>query len=250
MAVGGTVFSTQNDEALLSVESLSVSYGAITAVRGVSLQVYPGQIATLIGANGAGKSTILRAISGVVPIAGGSIRFCGTSLVNVPPHRIVEMGIAHVPEGRGIFGNLTVDENLRLASYTRRHRASLAQDYERVLNIFPRLRERRRQLGATLSGGEQQMLAVARALITGGKLMLLDEPSMGLSPILVEQIFKVIEEIRKAGTTILLVEQNAHMALRVADHCYVLETGTMAMSGSPSELMRDPRVREAYLGVA
>lgn len=250
MAVGGTVFSTQNDEALLSVESLSVSYGAITAVRGVSLQVYPGQIATLIGANGAGKSTILRAISGVVPIAGGSIRFCGTSLVNVPPHRIVEMGIAHVPEGRGIFGNLTVDENLRLASYTRRHRASLAQDYERVLTIFPRLRERRRQLGATLSGGEQQMLAVARALITGGKLMLLDEPSMGLSPILVEQIFKVIEEIRKAGTTILLVEQNAHMALRVADHCYVLETGTMAMSGSPSELMRDPRVREAYLGGA
>lgn len=235
---------------LLLVEDLHVSYGNIRAIRGISFQVLPGQIVTLIGANGAGKSTTLRAISGIVPATSGRITFAGHNLVRTPPERITALGIAHVPEGRGIFGNLTVYENLKLATFLRRDREEIRQDFERVFTVFPRLRERQRQLAGTLSGGEQQMLAVARALMTRGRLMLLDEPSMGLSPILVEEIFGVIQEIRRAGTTILLVEQNAHMALKVADYCYVLETGTMAMSGTPAELAGDPRVKAAYLGIA
>lgn len=237
-------------EPLLIVRDLHVSYGSIRALRGISFEVYPGQIVTLIGANGAGKSTTLRAVSGIVPVASGTITFEGRSLARVPADRVTGMGIAHVPEGRGIFGNLTVFENLKLATYLRRDRDEIAKDYERVFTLFPRLKERQKQLGGTLSGGEQQMLAVARALMTKGRVMLLDEPSMGLSPILVEEIFNIIKTIRENGTTILLVEQNAHMALKVADYCYVLETGTLAMSGTPAELQGDPRVKGAYLGVA
>jgi len=235
---------------ILAVRDLHVAYGSIKALRGISFEVYPGQIVTLIGANGAGKSTTLRAISGIVPVASGDIVLEGRSLVRVPPDRITGLGIAHVPEGRGIFGNLTVQENLKLATFLRRDRDEIAKDYERVFALFPRLKERQKQLAGTLSGGEQQMLAVARALMTRGRVMLLDEPSMGLSPILVEEIFEVIKTIRAGGTTVLLVEQNAHMALKVADYCYVLETGTLAMSGTPAELQGDQRVKKAYLGVA
>jgi branched-chain amino acid transport system ATP-binding protein len=235
---------------LLSVRDLHVSYGGIRALRGISFQVYGGQIVTLIGANGAGKSTTLRAISGIIPLSGGTVSFLGSDLARYSPDRIAGLGIAHVPEGRGIFANLTVYENLRLATYLRRDREGIAQDLDRVFTIFPRLKERQRQMGWTLSGGEQQMLAVARGLMTRCQLMLLDEPSMGLSPILVEQVFRVIQDIRKTGTTILLVEQNAHMALQIADYCYVMETGTLTISGTSDELMGDPKVREAYLGMA
>lgn len=233
---------------LLAVEDLHVSYGNIRALRGISFQVREGAIVTLIGANGAGKSTTLRAISGLIPIERGGISFASRNLRRVPPHRITEMGIAHVPEGRGIFGNLTVWENLKLATFLRRDRDEVARDFRRVFGLFPRLEERQRQLAGTLSGGEQQMLAVGRALMTRGRLMLLDEPSMGLSPILVQEIFRTIRDINRAGTTVLLVEQNAHMALQVAGYCYVLETGTIAMAGSPAELLGNPKVKEAYLG--
>jgi branched-chain amino acid transport system ATP-binding protein len=233
---------------LLSVKDLSVSYGSIRALRAVSFDVFEGQIVTLIGANGAGKSTALRTISGLLRPESGSISFGGRDIARVPAHRIVEMGIAHVPEGRGIFGNLTVLENLKLATYARRDRQSIPKDLDSVFGLFPRLRDRQNQLGGTLSGGEQQMLAVGRALMTRGRLMLLDEPSMGLSPILVQEIFKIIKDINKSGITVLLVEQNAHMALRLADYCYVLETGCAALSGTAASLLEDPRVREAYLG--
>jgi branched-chain amino acid transport system ATP-binding protein len=209
--------------------------------------VYEGEIVTLIGANGAGKSSTLRAISGVVPYK-GTITYRGQDLHKVPADQIVARGIAQVPEGRGIFGNLTVLENLKLATWQRKDKPEILKDYERVYGIFPRLKERLTQLGGTLSGGEQQMLAVARALMSRGSTMLLDEPSMGLSPVLVRDIFKVLEEINKSGTTILLVEQNANMALRVATRGYVLETGTIIISGTGPELMGTPRVKEAYLG--
>ncbi|NPV71002.1 MAG: ABC transporter ATP-binding protein [Firmicutes bacterium] len=233
---------------LLSVRELSVSYGSIRALRGISFDVYPGQIVTLIGANGAGKSTALRTISGLLRAKSGGIMLDGQDLLKRPAHEIVEMGIAHVPEGRGIFGNLTVLENLKLATYARKDRAAVKQDLERVFATFPRLRERQNQFGGTLSGGEQQMLAVGRALMTRGRLMLLDEPSMGLSPILVQEIFRIIREINQSGITVLLVEQNAHMALRIADYCYVLETGTIAFSGTADALLGDVRIKEAYLG--
>lgn len=232
---------------VLSVENLNVSYGSIRAVKGISFDVREGEIVTLIGANGAGKSSTLRAISGVVPYS-GRVAYHGTPLQKIPADKIVALGIAQVPEGRGIFGNLTVYENLKLATWQRKDKAEIARDYERVFTIFPRLKERRSQLGGTLSGGEQQMLAVARALMSRGKVMLLDEPSMGLAPVLVRDIFRVLQEINQAGTTILLVEQNANMALRVAQRAYVLETGTIVLSGTGAELLRDPRVREAYLG--
>lgn len=235
---------------LLSVKELTVSYGSIRALRAVSFDVYPGQIVTLIGANGAGKSTTLRTISGLLRAESGSVTFDGLDLSRRPPHEIVERGIAHVPEGRGIFGNLTVLENLKLATYARKNRQDIKQDLEAVFRTFPQLRHRQNQLGGTLSGGEQQMLAVGRALMTRGRLMLLDEPSMGLSPILVQEVFKIIREINRRGITILLVEQNAHMALRVADYCYVLETGTVALSGTPDVLLGDTRIKEAYLGGA
>ncbi|MCR4424768.1 MAG: ABC transporter ATP-binding protein [Firmicutes bacterium] len=235
-------------DVLLSVQGLEVAYGGIRALRGISLEVRRGQIVTLIGANGAGKSTTLRAISGMVRPSAGTVVFDNRSLTQLPAHKIVEAGIAHVPEGRGIFANLTVGENLKLATYARRDRERIPEDQERVFSMFPRLRERLGQLGGLLSGGEQQMLAVARALMTRGRLMLLDEPSMGLSPILVREIFRTITEINRAGTTILLVEQNANMALGIADYCYVLQTGEIVLHGPARELADDPRVREAYLG--
>lgn len=233
---------------LLKIENLEVAYGSIVALHGVSLEVHRGEIVTLIGANGAGKSTLLRSISGLVPPRQGRILFQGTDLKTLPPHRIVEMGIAHVPEGRGIFANLSVMENLKLATWTRRDRQELQRDYDRVFALFPRLAERRHQLAGTLSGGEQQMLAVARALMMHAHLMLLDEPSMGLAPVLVREIFNTLREINAAGTTILLVEQNARQALKLANRGYVLETGRIVLSGSSHELMENPQVKAAYLG--
>jgi branched-chain amino acid transport system ATP-binding protein len=232
---------------LLEVRDLIVAYDGIRALQGVSFSVQQGEIVTLIGANGAGKTSILRAISGLVGYA-GTIAFEGRDLKRVPAHEIVGLGIAQVPEGRGIFGNLTVLENLRLATWQRTDKGEIEADFERVFEMFPRLRERRQQSGGTLSGGEQQMLAVGRALMSRGRLMLLDEPSMGLSPRLVQDIFRIIEDINRAGTTILLVEQNANMALRIASRAYVLETGSVMLSGTGRELLRDPRVKEAYLG--
>jgi len=233
--------------ALLSVQDLTVSYGNIRAVKGISFDVREGEIVTLIGANGAGKSSTLRAISGVVPYS-GRIAYKGQDLHRIAADQIVALGIAQVPEGRGIFGNLTVTENLKLATWQRKDKPEIAQDYERVFGLFPRLKERKNQLGGTLSGGEQQMLAVARALMSHGKILLLDEPSMGLAPVLVRDIFRVLTEINQTGTTILLVEQNANMALRTATRGYVLETGSIALSGTGQELMGNPRVKEAYLG--
>jgi len=244
------------EETLLAVSGLGVRYGGIRAVRNVSFEVRRGQIVTLIGGNGAGKSSILRAISGLVPRE-GAVTYEGRDLARVPAHAIVGLGIAHVPEGRGIFGNLSVEENLRLATWQRRFgvgrtpgnvRAEIAADFERVFAIFPRLKERIRQPGGTLSGGEQQMLAVGRALMCRPRLLLLDEPSMGLAPLLVREIFRVLGEINAAGTTILLVEQNANMALHVAHRAHVLETGAIVRSGTGRELLGDPAVRAAYLG--
>jgi branched-chain amino acid transport system ATP-binding protein len=233
---------------LLSIQNLQVAYGNILALQGISVEVQEGEIVTLIGANGAGKSTLLRAISGVVPIRSGKITFGSTDLNSVPAHRIVEMGVAHVPEGRGIFANLTVLENLKLATWSRKDRNELRGEYQRVFEIFPRLAERQSQLAGTLSGGEQQMLAVARALMTRGRLMLLDEPSMGLAPVLVREIFQTLREINATGTTILLVEQNARQALKLAHRGYVLETGRLTVEGTASELMDNPSVKAAYLG--
>lgn len=231
----------------LDVRGLRVHYDGIQALHGVSFSVPPGQIITLIGANGAGKTSILRAISGLTPYS-GSVTFEGGDLLGVPAHRIVGLGIAHVPEGRGIFGNLTVRENLRLATWQRRDKQGIESDLDRVLGHFPRLRERLGQPSGTLSGGEQQMLAVGRALMSRARLLLLDEPSMGMSPKLVQEIFAIIQEINQSGTTILLVEQNANMALRIASHAYVLETGRITHAGSGQQLLGDPRVKQAYLG--
>jgi branched-chain amino acid transport system ATP-binding protein len=231
----------------LEVRDLRVNYDGIQAVHGVSFSVPHGEIVTLIGANGAGKTSILRAISGLIPY-GGSVTFSGRSLRGVAAHQIVGLGMAHVPEGRGIFGNLTVRENLRLSTWQRRDRQGIAQDLERVLEIFPRLGERLDQTSGTLSGGEQQMLAVGRALMTRASLVLLDEPSMGLSPRLVREIFAIIEDINRAGTTVLLVEQNANMALHIASRAFVLETGRVILSGPARQLLDDARVRDAYLG--
>ncbi len=235
------------NDILLSVKDLVVSYGSIRAVKGITFEVREGEIVTLIGANGAGKSSTLRAISGIVPY-GGSITYKGQDLKHISADKIVGLGIAQVPEGRGIFGNLTVLENLKLATWQRKDKVEIERDYERVFEIFPRIKERRGQQAGTLSGGEQQMLAVSRALMSRGRLMLLDEPSMGLAPVLVREIFRVLTEINKAGTTVLLVEQNANMALRVANRGYVLETGTINLTGSGRELLGNPRVKEAYLG--
>jgi len=238
---------SEGNHALLSVQELTISYGNIRAVKGISFEVAEGEIVTLIGANGAGKSSTLRGISGVVPYK-GSITYRGQDLHNVPPDKIVAMGIAQVPEGRGIFGNLTVKENLKLATWQRKDKDEINRDYERVFSVLPRLKERLNQLGGTLSGGEQQMLAVARALMSRGRILLLDEPSMGLAPVLVRDIFKVLREINQSGTTILLVEQNANMALRLAYRGYVLETGTITLTGTGQEMLGNARVKEAYLG--
>lgn len=238
------------NEVILSVKELTVTYGNIKAVEGISFDVHQGEIISLIGANGAGKSSTLRAISGMVPFS-GQVLFRQEELRSIPPHRIVAMGIAQVPEGRGIFGNLTVMENLKLATWQRQNKKEkneLTKDYEKVFGLFPQLKRRIQQLGGTLSGGEQQMLALGRAMMSRGSIMLLDEPSMGLSPVLVRDIFKVLLDINRSGTTILLVEQNAHMALSVSSRGYVLETGRITISGSGRELLDDPSVKEAYLG--
>ncbi len=233
---------------MLQVADLNVYYGAIHALKGVSLRVEEGEVVTLIGANGAGKSTLLKTVSGLLRAQGGSISFAGRDIGSVPAHVIVESGVAHVPEGRRIFANLTVLENLELGAYSRRDPRAVAEDLEKVLTIFPRLSERRRQLGGTLSGGEQQMLATGRALMTHPRLMLMDEPSMGLAPILVKEIFRIIRDINRLGTTILLVEQNAHMALSVAHRAYVLETGRIVLEGTAADLARSQEVQKAYLG--
>lgn len=232
---------------LLSVQNLVISYGNIKAVKGISFEVREGEIVTLIGANGAGKSSTLRGISGMVQYK-GFITYRGQDLHSIPADKIVALGIAQVPEGRGIFGNLTVLENLKLATWGRKDKEEVARDFQRVFDIFPRLAERQNQLGGTLSGGEQQMLAVGRALMSRSGMMLLDEPSMGLAPVLVREIFKVLQEINRSGTTILLVEQNANMALRIAHRGYVLETGNIILSGTGEALRGDNRVKEAYLG--
>ena len=236
------------DRTILSIENLTISYGNIKAVDNISLEVNEGEIVSLIGANGAGKSSTLRAISGIIPYS-GMVRYRGENMRGVAAHRIVAMGMAQVPEGRGIFGNLTVAENLKLATWQRKDRGEIAKDYERAFGIFPQLEKRKGQQGGTLSGGEQQMLALARALMSRSSVMLLDEPSMGLAPVLVRDIFQVLCDINREGTTILLVEQNAHMALSVAARAYVLETGRIILAGPGKELLGDPRVREAYLGV-
>jgi len=234
---------------LLSVENLNVYYGAIHALQGISFHVEEGEIVTLIGANGAGKSTTLRTVSGLLHPQTGSIRFKDEEITATRAERIVELGISQVPEGRKIFAPLTVRENLMMGAYTRTDAQAIQKSMERVFQSLPRLRERLGQLGGTLSGGEQQMLATARGLMSGPTLLLMDEPSMGLSPILVEEIFKIIKEINQQGTSILLVEQNALMALSVANRAYVLETGRIVLSGGAKEIAENPQVKEAYLGV-
>jgi branched-chain amino acid transport system ATP-binding protein len=234
---------------LLSVENLNVYYGAIHALQGISFHVEQGEIVTLIGANGAGKSTTLRSVSGLLHPRTGSIRFKDEEITATSAERIVELGISQVPEGRKIFSPLTVRENLMMGAYTRSDPQAVEKSLERVFQSFPRLKERLGQLGGTLSGGEQQMLATARGMMSGPSLLLLDEPSMGLSPILVEEIFKIIKEINQQGTSILLVEQNALMALSVAHRAYVLETGRIVLSGAAREIAENKQVKEAYLGV-
>ena len=233
-------------EPILNVEDINVYYGSIHAVKGVSFQVNQGEIVTLIGANGAGKSTTLNTISGLLHSKTGSITFMGEALNKYPCHKIVSKGLAMVPEGRRIFLQMTVEENLEMGAFTRSGTA--AEDMEQVYTLFPRLKERRRQIAGTLSGGEQQMLAMGRALMSHPTLLMLDEPSMGLAPILVEQIFDIIKDLHKAGTTILLVEQNAQAALSVADRGYVLETGRIVTSGTGHELLESPAIKKAYLG--
>jgi branched-chain amino acid transport system ATP-binding protein len=235
---------------LLSVQNLQVSYGGIRALHGVDFEVDEGEIVCIIGANGAGKSTTLKAISRLVPAEPGSkMTYQGRNLLEYTPNKVAsELGIVQVPEGRRIFGNLTVMENLRLATYARKDSEQIDRDLERVFALFPRLAERKQQKGATLSGGEQQMLAVGRALMTGRELMLLDEPSMGLAPLLMQDMFQSLREINQEGTTILLVEQNARMALRFAQRGYVLENGSLVLEGASDELLADPEVKKAYLG--
>lgn len=233
---------------LLSIDNLEVFYGAIQALRGISLRVEQGEVVTLIGANGAGKTTTLRTISGLLSPKGGAIIFDGKSIKGWPPHKVVRSGLVHVPEGREIFANLTVDENLKLASIVRKDSAGAQADRERGLKLFPRISERLTQMAGTLSGGEQQMLAIARALIAKPKLLMLDEPSLGLAPQLVRSIFQVIREINREGTTILLVEQNANMALHVAHRAYVIEVGQIRMEGPAAELAESDEIRKAYLG--
>ena len=232
---------------ILKVENMNVYYGAIHAIKGISFHVDQGEVVTLIGANGAGKSTTLQTVSGLLRSRTGSIQFCGENISNVPSHKIVEKGLAQVPEGRRIFLQMSVEENLEMGAYTQ-SAAGVDADLEKVYAQFPRLKERRRQIAGTLSGGEQQMLATGRALMTDPKIVLMDEPSMGLSPILVKEIFAIIEELHRSGITILLVEQNARMALAVSDRAYVLETGTISMEGRAADLAADDRVRKAYLG--
>lgn len=241
--------SVPSNSAVLSLSGLDVFYGAIHALRGVSVSVYPGEIVTLIGANGAGKSTLLRAASALVRPKSGSVTFMGDDVTRLNPAAIVARGLVHCPEGRRIFANMTVRENLELGAYLRRDRSEIARDLEQALTYFPRLRERLTQNAGTLSGGEQQMLAIGRALLTRPKLLMLDEPSLGLAPNLVRDIFRIIKTINsESGTAVLLVEQNAHQALAVANRGYVLETGRITLEGPAADLRANPEVKKAYLG--
>lgn len=233
---------------MLKVDQIDVFYGNIHALKGVSLEVNRGEIVTLIGANGAGKTTLLKTISGLLKPKNGDIVYEGASIAGKAAQMIVKQGISHVPEGRRVFANMTVEENLELGAFLRKDKAGIQQDFAKVFELFPRLEERRKQLAGTLSGGEQQMLAIGRALMARPKLLLLDEPSMGLAPLLVKTIFRIIEEINESGTTILLVEQNAHMALSIADRAYVIESGRVVLSGTASELQASEQVKQAYLG--
>ncbi|MBR1417399.1 MAG: ABC transporter ATP-binding protein [Synergistaceae bacterium] len=239
-----------NKEAILKVEDINVYYGSIHAIKGISFEVYEREIVTLIGANGAGKSTTLNTISRLLNPRTGNIFFLGQNLAKVPPHKVVERGLAQVPEGRRVFLQMTTQENLEMGAYTQSANgaAELNKDLEMVFELFPRLKERRKQVAGTLSGGEQQMLAMGRALMSRPKLLMLDEPSMGLAPILVEQIFEIIENLHKSGATILLVEQNAQMALSIASRGYVLETGKIVTTGTGKELLASPAIKKAYLG--
>lgn len=233
---------------MLKVDNINLYYGGIHALKDLSLEVKKGEIVTLIGANGAGKTSTLRAISGLEPIKSGTISYKDENLKKVPSHKIVSLGLSHVPEGRKIFANLTVKENLELGAYLRKNKSEVKSDMEMVFSKFPRLKERRKQIAGTLSGGEQQMLAIGRALMNRPEMLILDEPSMGLAPLVVKDIFDTIVEINKSGTTILLVEQNANMALSIANRAYVLETGKIVLSGKASDLLNDDSIRSAYLG--
>lgn len=233
---------------MLEVKDLYVNYGAVEAIKGISFTVQPGEIVTLIGANGAGKTTTLHTISGLVKAKSGSITYNGTDLQKIDPSKIISLGIAHVPEGRHVFPEMTVEENLQMGAFINKNKEETAAAMQDVYEKFPRLRERRRQLAGTLSGGEQQMVAVGRALMGKPSIILMDEPSMGLSPLLVKEVFAIIKEIHAAGITVLLNEQNAKMALSIADRAYVLETGTISISGDAQELLKDERVKKAYLG--
>ncbi|MDR0587188.1 MAG: ABC transporter ATP-binding protein [Treponema sp.] len=235
---------------MLRVTDLHVYYGMIRAVKGVSFEINKGEIVTLIGANGAGKTTILRTISGLEKITRGSIEFLGNAITNkMPAHKLVQAGIAHVPEGRRVFSTLTVQQNLALGAILRKDEKAVHKNIEYVFSLFPRLKERSNQPAGTLSGGEQQMLAIGRALMTQGQLLLLDEPSMGLAPLVVESIFNIIEKLNKSGMTILLIEQNANMALNIANRAYVLRTGEIIKSGNAQQLLNDPEIMQAYLGI-
>ena len=235
-------------EPLLEVQNLEVYYGVIQALKGISFHVNQGEIVSLIGANGAGKTTTLHAITGLLPAKAGSIRFKGNELTKLPAHKILPLGLGHVPEGRRIFQHLSVNDNLMLGAYTRNDKAAIERDLQTVFEQFPRLKERRRQLAGTLSGGEQQMLAMGRALLSGAEMIVMDEPSMGLSPLLVSEVFEIVQSFRASGKTVLLVEQNAKKALAISDRVYVLETGSITMEGNAGDLINDERIKKAYLG--
>jgi branched-chain amino acid transport system ATP-binding protein len=246
--MGGIEMTHDNAAVLLSVNDVKVGYGGIQAVKGVSLEVREGELVSLIGSNGAGKTTTMKAITGLLPLGGGHIELAGKTIDGQGPWDLVQQGLAMVPEGRGVFTRMTIVENLQMGAYIRDDNTAIAEDIERVFTTFPRLKERRDQLAGTMSGGEQQMLAMGRALMSRPKVLLLDEPSMGLSPIMVDKIFEVIQEVSTQGVTILLVEQNASRALQIADRGYVMESGLITLSGDAHALLHDPKVREAYLG--
>jgi branched-chain amino acid transport system ATP-binding protein len=246
--MGGIEMEYDNAPVLLSVKDVKVGYGGIQAVKGVTLEVREGELVSLIGSNGAGKTTTMKAITGLLPLGGGHIELAGKTIDGQGPWDLVQQGLAMVPEGRGVFTRMTIVENLQMGAYIRDDNAAIAEDIERVFTTFPRLKERRDQLAGTMSGGEQQMLAMGRALMSRPKVLLLDEPSMGLSPIMVDKIFEVIQEVSAQGVTILLVEQNASRALQIADRGYVMESGLITLSGDAHEMLHDPKVREAYLG--
>jgi branched-chain amino acid transport system ATP-binding protein len=246
--MGGIEMKHDNAAVLLNVQDVKVAYGGIQAVKGVSLDVREGELVSLIGSNGAGKTTTMKAITGLLPLGGGHIQLNGKTIDGQGPWDLVQQGLAMVPEGRGVFTRMTIVENLQMGAYIRDDHAAIDEDIERVFTTFPRLKERRDQLAGTMSGGEQQMLAMGRALMSRPKVLLLDEPSMGLSPIMVDKIFEVIQEVSAQGVTILLVEQNASRALQIADRGYVMESGLITLTGNAQDMLHDPKVREAYLG--